>query len=169
MRDIRIPLWLAYLVSVLPIWGLTMGSFSLPQLVWALATGIATLPLVRRILDLRDRVGILYFLRRAGGFFLAFFGLFVPDAIRSTLDMAWRLLQPTVPMRPGIVAVSIPFEDPVEVLLLINHITLTPGQFVVDYDLERGRLYVHAIDASDPERIRHQLRELHRRGRRLMG
>lgn len=169
MREIRIPLWLAYLLAVLPIWILTIGNYSVTQLVAALVTGIATLPLVRRILDLRDRVGMFRTLRRAGGILVAFFGLFVPDAIRSTLDMAWRLLQPTVPMQPGIVAVDVPFKDNVELMFLINHITLTPGQFVVDYDLDRGRLYVHSIDSGDPERIRREIRRLHLRGRRLMG
>ncbi|HLV60982.1 MAG TPA: Na+/H+ antiporter subunit E, partial [Fredinandcohnia sp.] len=103
------------------------------------------------------------------GLVVAYFWLFVPDAVRSTLDMSWRLLRPSIPLRPGIVAVDVPLGDPVEILFLINHITLTPGQFVVDYDLQRGRLYVHAVDASDPVRIRRGIQDLHRRGRRLIG
>lgn len=169
MRDIYLPLWLVYLLAVFPIWILTMGTFEPTQMVWALLAGVATLPLVRRILDLRDRVGLFRIVRRTAGLFVAFFGLYIPDAIRSTLDMSWRLVRPTVPMRPGIVAVDVPLGDPVEVLFLLNHITLTPGQFVVDYDLEEGRLYVHAIDASDPARIRREIQELQRRGRRLIG
>src|SRR5690606_26041516 len=109
MKDIRTPLWLAYLLAVLPVWILTMGTYSKVQMLWALAAGIATLPLVRRILDLRDRVGLFRIIRRSGGILLAFFVLYIPDAIRSTLDMAWRLILPTVPMRPGIIAVEVPF------------------------------------------------------------
>ncbi len=169
MRDLRLPVWSVYLLSVFPIWTLTVGTFSPSQMGWALVAGIATLPLVRRIIDLHASIGVLRMLRRAGGLVVAYFWLFVPDAVRSTLDMSWRLLRPSIPLRPGIVAVDVPLGDPVEILFLINHITLTPGQFVVDYDLQRGRLYVHAVDASDPVRIRRGIQDLHRRGRRLIG
>lgn len=167
MRDIFLPLWLVYLLSVFPVWMLLAGSFESSQMIWALATGLLTLPLINRILELRRRVGILRILRRMSGVIIAFFLLFVPDAVRSAMDMAWRLIRPTVPMRPGIVAVSLPLQDRFELLLFLNHVTLTPGQFVVDYDLEEGRLYVHAIDASHPEKIRAELQALHRKGRRL--
>ena len=35
---------------------------------------------------------------------------------------------------------------------------LTPGQLVVDYDVSRWRVYVHTIDAGDPDAIRAHIR-----------
>lgn len=169
MRDLRLPTWLVYLLAVFPLWFLLMGRASPDQVLWAAIAGPISLLLVRRILVSRSRTGLLRLARQAIGIALAFVFLFVPDAVRSTLDMAHRILRPVIPMQPGVVAIPIPFEGTLDLLVLLLHVTLTPGQFVVDYDLQRGRLYVHAVDASDPVRIRRGIQDLHRRGRRLIG
>lgn len=169
MRNVRLPVWLVYLLSVFPLWILLIGKASADQMLWAFLAGLATLPLVRRILVTKSRIGLLTLARRIVGLVLAFFFLFVPDAIRSTLDMADRIIRPVIPLRPGVIAIPIPFQGTLDLLVLLLHVTLTPGQFVVDYDVVEGILYVHAIDASDPDRIRVEVQELHRKTRRLTG
>lgn len=169
MRDVGLPPWLVYLLSVFPLWILLQGRASADQMFWALIAGLVTLPIVLRILASERRIGLLALARRIGGIVLAFFFLFIPDAIRSTLDMADRIIRPVIPLRPGVIAIPIPFEGPLDLLILLLHVTLTPGQFVVDYDVVEGILYVHAIDASDPERIRTNVQEIHRKTRRLTG
>src|SRR5690606_511646 len=169
MRDLRLPTWLVYLLAVFPLWFLLMGRASPDQVLWAAIAGPISLLLVRRILVSRSRTGLLRLARQAIGIALAFVFLFVPDAVRSTLDMAHRILRPVIPMQPGVVAIPIPFEGTLDLLVLLLHVTLTPGQFVVDYDLQKGILYVHAIDASDPDRIRSGVQEIHRKTRRLTG
>jgi|GEM_PF-945093 len=169
MRDLRLPTWLVYLLLVFPLWILLMGRATADQMLWALVAGPVSLLLVRRILVSRSRTGLIRLARQVLGIVLAFFVLFVPDAVRSTLDMADRIIRPVIPMRPGVVAISIPFQGTLDLLILLLHVTLTPGQFVVDYDLGEGILYVHAIDASDPDRIRTGVQEIHRKTRRLTG
>ena len=44
-----------------------------------------------------------------------------------------------------------------EITLLANLITLTPGTLSVDVSEDRRTLYVHALDCSDPDRLRRSI------------
>ena len=44
--------------------------------------------------------------------------------------------------------------------------TLSPGEVLVDVDLERGVIYLHVLDASDPDRVRASHAELYERHQR---
>lgn len=162
----KIPAWIVYLAAAVPIWCIAAGSFDVVQIAWSLLLGAATIPLVWRLLDLPRGLELGGFVREVASFLHGFFVLFVPDAIRSSLDMASRVIRPKIPMHPGIVAVPVRFDNATDALLLCNHVTLTPGQLVVSYDDERGVLYVHTIDARDPEAVRAGIQRLHRRARR---
>lgn len=163
-----VPAWLLYFGGVLVIWIAISGRWSPQQLAWALLAAALTLPFTWEILDLRRKVALFRLFRRVLGFWLAFFGLFLPDAFRSSIDMARRIVQPVMPLYPGIV--SIPFDPggPLDTLLYTNHLTLTPGQFVLDFDPKGHKLYLHAIDARDRDKIRREAQKLHRQARRWM-
>ncbi|WP_373046845.1 Na+/H+ antiporter subunit E [Vulgatibacter sp.] len=160
---IRIPGWLIYLLALLPLWVVAAGSFHPVQLGWGLVVGLVTLPLSWRIFDLHRAYDAGALAHGIFGGFRFFVVDFVPDAIRSTLDMSRRVVQPVVPMRPGVIAVPLRFRGNADALFLTNDVTLTPGQLVIDIDEERGILYVHAIDAHDPDRIRRDVQAVHRK------
>ena len=71
-------------------------------------------------------------------------------------------------MKPGIVAIPLRFRGSFDELVVSNHIMLTPGSLLVDIDTERGLVFVHHIDASDPARIRREMQELHLRAVRRL-
>lgn len=166
----RVPAWLVYVLTMVPLWLVAAGSFDAVQLAWALLVTAATLPLSWRLFDLGRIVPVRPIVRGVVGTIRIFFFSFVPDAVHSSLEMARRVVQPVVPMQPGVVAVPLRFHGPVDELIVSNHIMLTPGQILVEVDAERGLVFVHSIDASDPERIRREVQELHRMAiRRLYG
>ena len=76
--------------------------------------------------------------------------------IRANLDVAWRVLHPGLPIRPGIVKTRTSLKSPGARVLLANSITLTPGTLSVD--LVDDVLYIHRIyvpeqdPASDMQR-----------------
>jgi multicomponent Na+:H+ antiporter subunit E len=70
---------------------------------------------------------------------------FVWKLILANLDVARRVLSPTVPVQPGIVAVRTSITSDIGRLLLANSITLTPGTLTLD--AEDDTLYVHWIEA----------------------
>lgn len=158
----KLPGWLIYVGAMLPLWVVASGRFAPVQFGWGLCVAILTLPLAWRLFDLGRAREVRPLLRAIAGTVRVFVVLFVPDALRSSLDMARRVLDPVVPMAPGIVAVPLRFRSSLEELLVSNHIMLTPGTVLVEVDPERGLVFVHSIDASDPERVRQAVLDLER-------
>jgi multicomponent Na+:H+ antiporter subunit E len=64
--------------------------------------------------------------------------------VRANLDVAYRVLHPRLPIRPGIVRARTSLQSPSGRVLLANSVTLTPGTLSVD--LVGDRLYIHRIN-----------------------
>lgn len=77
--------------------------------------------------------------------------VFTKALVLSNFDVAFRVLNPRLPIDPGIVKVKTRLKTPLGRLLLANSITLTPGTITVEM---RGEdVYVHwiKVEAADPE------------------
>ena len=76
------------------------------------------------------------------------FALYVPYflyyCLKANFDVAYRVIHPDRPIRPGFVRVRTALESDVAKTLLANSITLTPGTLTVD--LVGQDLYVHWIN-----------------------
>ena len=73
-----------------------------------------------------------------------YLGHFLLALVRSNLDVARRVLAPSLPLRPAVVEVSTALRSPLGKLVLANSITLTPGTLTID--VQGDRLLVHWID-----------------------
>jgi multicomponent Na+:H+ antiporter subunit E len=73
-------------------------------------------------------------------------GVFIVALLKSNIDVIFRVLDPKLPVRPGIVRVHTKLKSPLARLILANSITLTPGTFVVD--IKEDIIYVHWIEVS---------------------
>lgn len=93
-----------------------------------------------------------YFLR--GKLILQLIWLFLYELVLSALRVAKDVLTPGMKFRPGIVAYHLTTDDDVQITLLANLITLTPGTMSVDVSTDKTTLYVHAMHADDPEGLR---------------
>jgi multicomponent Na+:H+ antiporter subunit E len=69
------------------------------------------------------------------------------DAIKSGLVVARLLLDPALPVKPGIVAIPAGCESELATALSAHAITLAPGEMVTDIDRE-GVMYAHTLDAT---------------------
>lgn len=78
---------------------------------------------------------------------LNYLGYFFFALARANLDMARRILSPSLPINPGIVEVKTELESPLGRMLLANSITLTPGTLTVD--LKEEKLLIHWIDVPE--------------------
>jgi multicomponent Na+:H+ antiporter subunit E len=82
---------------------------------------------------------------------LAYLGVFLVELVKATLDVASRVVRPSLPIRPGIVKIRTSLTTPLARLLLANSITLTPGTVTVE---TRGDVFfIHWIQVrhEDPE------------------
>ncbi|MFB6183090.1 MAG: Na+/H+ antiporter subunit E [Haloarculaceae archaeon] len=79
--------------------------------------------------------------------------LFLKDLLLANVEVAYRVLSPSLPIHPDVVEVPLRVESDVAITTIANSITLTPGTLTMDYDAEHNSLMVHAIDGRDYESI----------------
>lgn len=83
--------------------------------------------------------------------FIVYLFIFIWACIRANLDVAYRVLHPSMPIKPGIVRVRTTLKSEFAKSLLANSITMTPGTITVD--IIDDSLYIHwiFIRSDDPE------------------
>ena len=82
-----------------------------------------------------------------------YLGLFLKELITANVDVAYRVLAPSMPIKPDVIEVPLRVETDGAITTIANSITLTPGTLTMDYDEDRNSLYVHAIAAFDRDAI----------------
>ncbi|MBM4241008.1 MAG: hypothetical protein FJ150_05040 [Euryarchaeota archaeon] len=78
------------------------------------------------------------------------------EIIMANLDVAYRVLHPKMPIKPGIVKIRTGLKRDTGITGMANSITLTPGTLTVDCDeSDVGNLYIHWINvvSEEPEKI----------------
>lgn len=97
----------------------------------------------------KDKESKEYFLRipRTIGFIFYFFF----ELVKANLQVAYDVVTPTFYMRPGIVAIPLDAKSDLEITLLANLISLTPGTLSLDVSDDKKILYVHAMFIKDKE------------------
>jgi multicomponent Na+:H+ antiporter subunit E len=85
--------------------------------------------------------------------------LFLYELVVSSLQVVWDVLTPQHKARPGIISVPLDAEGEMEILLVTNLISLTPGTLSLDVTEDCKTLYIHAMFADDPDAIRQQIKD----------
>lgn len=90
---------------------------------------------------------------------IRFFFYFLWEMIRANLKVTWDILTPKDHMQPGIVAVQMSAQTNLEIALLANLITLTPGTLSLEVSDDKKVLYVHGLYIDDPEAFRREIKD----------
>ena len=85
------------------------------------------------------------------GWFLYYVPVFIWECLKANIDVAFRVIHPDLPIRPGIVKVTTKLRSETGLTFLANSITLTPGTLSVDIDREAGVLYIHWINVASTD------------------
>ena len=85
-------------------------------------------------------------------------GCFLVELLLSNLRVLWDVITPGHISRPGIVGVSLCAKSEMEILLMANLISLTPGTLSIDLSEDRSILYVHVMFLDDPDRFRQSIK-----------
>ena len=106
-----------------------------------------------------------YFVTRVGLFLepkryvwlVVYIFIFLWECIKANFDVAYRVLHPAMPIKPGIVKVKLGIKTDLARTMLANSITMTPGTIAVD--VVGDVMYVHWIYVSseDPEEYTHKV------------
>ena len=95
---------------------------------------------------------------RATPYMVLYVTVFLKDVLLANLDVAYRVLAPSMPIEPAVVDLPLRVQTDVAVTTIANSITLTPGTLAMDYDDERNALTVHAIAGRDPAAVARPIR-----------
>jgi multicomponent Na+:H+ antiporter subunit E len=133
-------------------WGAVSGSFSLLNLAFGFVLGAFALWLIR------EQTGSSGYLAR-GRRILSLLLLFLKELAMSAWRVAVLVASPKLEPKPGIFALPLTVDSDYEIVMLANMITLTPGTLSIDVSEDRKTLYVHAIDCSDPEAVKRDIKK----------
>jgi len=86
---------------------------------------------------------------------MIYFFICIWACIKANLDVAYRVLHPAMPIKPGIVKVKTELKSEFARTILANSITMTPG--TISVDIIGDYLYIHWIyvRSEDPEVYTH--------------
>jgi multicomponent Na+:H+ antiporter subunit E len=115
-----------------------------------LAVGMPVAFVFRRLYD--EEIDVTRLLR-AIPYIFAYAAVFTREVVVANLDVAYRVLDPRMPLEPQVILVPLRVETPLGVTTIANSITITPGTITLDHDPDENALYVHIIDGRHPAEI----------------
>jgi multicomponent Na+:H+ antiporter subunit E len=88
-----------------------------------------------------------------------YFFYFLWEMLKANVHVAYIVLHPLLPIRPGIVKVKTRLTKDTALTVLTSSITLTPGTLTVDINPDQGEIYIHWIDvrATAPDECTAQI------------
>lgn len=123
------------------LWLLLVGNLHADELLAGAAVGLVVTLVAGRRLSILSGVK---FNLTASVHLVRYLAYFLKALILANLDMARRVLSPSLPLRPAVVEVETGLQSSLGKLLLANSITLTPGTLSVD--VQNEHILVHWVD-----------------------
>ena len=130
--------------------------FVILMVVWALFTSVdgqeiltgAIISLLITLITIKAEpiLGHIKLTPKSFVYFLLYIVVFIKELIMSNIDVARRVVDPKLPIKPGIVKVRTKLKSKLGKIILANSITLTPGTMTTE--IKDDYLYIHWIEIS---------------------
>lgn len=78
--------------------------------------------------------------------------VFLGEVVRGGVRVSYLLLHPRLPISPGIIAVPLDVKSDEAITMFAGMITMAPGSISVELSEDRKYLFVHALEAADPDK-----------------
>lgn len=98
---------------------------------------------------------------------IRFLGFFMKELVQANLRVAFDIVTPPWHMQPGVIAMPLSARTEMEITMVANLISLTPGTLSLDVSDDRKVLYIHAMFLDDEEELRRNLKEMEHRALEL--
>jgi multicomponent Na+:H+ antiporter subunit E len=83
---------------------------------------------------------------------------FFKELVISSFRVTWDVITPSHISRPGIIGVPLSACTDLEIFLVSNLLSLTPGTLSVDLSEDRHTLFVHVMFLEDVDKTRHEIK-----------
>lgn len=132
-------------------WTFLSGRLDIYNFVEGLILGFIILFLIRSIFGYEK-----YFFK----FFksIKFFFYVMKEIVVANLQVAYNVVTPGHRLRPGVVGIPLDAKTNLEITLLANIITLTPGTLSLDVSKNREILYVHTMYMKNADDFRREMK-----------
>ena len=88
---------------------------------------------------------------------LLYLFIFLWECLKANLDVAYRVLHPGLPIKPGIVKAKSNLTSDIAKVFLANSITMTPGTITVDIVDDNFFIHWIYVHSKDPEVYTHKI------------
>jgi multicomponent Na+:H+ antiporter subunit E len=142
-----------YNILISMLWALLTGEVSVGSLTTGFVLGYFALTLLYPSTGKKNS----YFKKSMLGIRFALF--FTKELIVSSWRVAVDVVKPLPLMRPGVIGIPLDAETDLEITMLANLISLTPGTLSLDVSKDRKTLYIHAMYVINPDDLRTEIKD----------
>lgn len=135
--------WLYTAIIMFILWVIFVGKFDPEELI---AGAVISLILALFTYRYFTEKGLLNLTPRKIFCGIIYFPYLFWEMIKANFDVAYRVIHPKLPIKPGIVKVKTNMKSDLGKLLVANSITLTPGTFTLD--IKDDTMYIHWINVK---------------------
>ena len=128
------------------VWVALTGSFAYSSFIFGFLLSFAIMWLISRTSESQANRYFSFVFKVIGFIFF-----FIYELIKANIEVAYDVITPKFHMTPGIVRVPLDAKTNLEITLLANLISLTPGTLSIDVSDDQKVLYVHSMYISDKE------------------
>lgn len=143
-------------------WTILSGNFSVLNMVFGFVLGYGALAV------LQPAAPILTGYAQRVPRFILFLFFFIKELVKANFKVAFDILTPPWHMQPGVIAIPLEAKSDLEITLVANFISLTPGTLSLDVSNDRRVLFIHAMFLQDEKALRDDLHEIERRILQIM-
>ncbi|MDP2218232.1 MAG: Na+/H+ antiporter subunit E [Methanolobus sp.] len=150
--------YIAYALALGIVWCFVSGEASILNFMVGSVLGILIIWSLRKLYQPDEEVPYKNILARIPKI-ATFFAILTIEITKASILIAKIVLWPKLDIKPGIIAVPIRATKDVSITAIANTISLTPGTITIDVSDDLTKIYVHSIDASDPEALKVSIRD----------
>ncbi len=145
-----------YAAVLTVVWAALTGSANLSNVIIGFILSFGALLLIRTSLGEAGSDPGRFFRRPLRALWI--FAVFLWELSKAGIAVGLLSIRPRIQLNPGIVAVPLATRDDFEISLFANLITLVPGTMTVDVSTDKSTLYMHVLDATDPDYQRNDVK-----------
>lgn len=149
--------YLLYSIPLALMWCFVHGSVTIENFLFGLVLGPIVIRSFKPLYKFGEYVSFKDTIARIPKY-IKYFSVLIIEILKANIIVAKIVLAPKLDIKSGIIAVPIDTKTNGGITAIANTITLTPGTLTIDVSDDRSVLYVHCIDASDPDGIRESIK-----------
>ena len=132
-------------------WMLILGDYSRIGFFSGFIIGFVALWLTRPLYGKNN-----YFHKTWGIFSLVFF--FAAELFLSSIRVLWDIVTPLMRSNPEIIELPLDAKTDLDIMLVANFISLTPGTLSIDLNKNKTRIRIHAMFVDDKQALIHSIK-----------